>query len=300
MSTQVKKDINTKCGFISVIGKPNAGKSSLLNHLTSQNMLIVSKKANATRRRSNIIITKDDTQMVFIDTPGINYEQKMLDMFMLEESIKATSDSDVVLFLSYVNDNLNAYEDFIAKNDKKHIVLLSKCDMVTADKVAKKLLLFSKYNDKYEAIIPISLKNFNEKSFFDEICKHLPISPFLYDKDISSDIYLRDIYKELIRESLFDNLSDELPYQSDVLVKKVQTIGTMEHIEADIIINTQSQKAMIIGHKGQAIKRIGISARASIQNLIECKVFLKLNVSVKNSWFKDESMLKTLGYDISL
>jgi GTP-binding protein Era len=292
------KSTNTKCGFISVIGKPNAGKSSLLNHLTSQNMLIVSKKANATRRRYNIIITKDDTQMIFIDTPGINYEQKMLDMFMLEESVKATSDSDIVLFLSYVNDNLNAYEDFLSKNDKKHIVLLSKCDMVNADKIAKKLLAFSKYNNKYEAIIPISLKKFNEKPIFDEIKKHLPKSPFLYDKDISSDIYLRDIYKELIRESLFENLSDELPYQSDVLVKKVQTINKIEHIEADIIINTQSQKAMVIGHNGQAIKRIGMFARTNIQNLLEYKVFLKLNVNVKNSWFKDEAMLKSLGYDI--
>ena len=170
--------------------------------------------------------------------------------------------------------------------------------MVTADKVAKKLLAFSKYNDEYEAIIPISLKKFNEASLFNEITKHLPQSPFLYDKDISSDIYLRDIYKELIRESLFENLSDELPYQSDVLVKKVETINNIEHIEADIIINKQSQKAMIIGNKGQTIKRIGMFARGNIQNLLEGKVFLKLNVSVKGSWFKDEAILKTLGYNI--
>ena len=200
--------VDTKCGYISVIGKPNAGKSSLLNHLTSQNMLIVSKKANATRKRSNIIITQDNAQMIFIDTPGINYEQRMLDKFMLDESTKATSDSDVVLFLSYVNDDMSAYEDFVAKNNKKHIVLLTKCDMVNAQKIAKKLTAFAKHSDKYEAIIPISLKRLNEQTLFDEIIKLLPNSPFLYEDDISSTMYLRDIYKELIRESLFENLSD--------------------------------------------------------------------------------------------
>ncbi|MFB1033371.1 MAG: GTPase Era [Aliarcobacter cryaerophilus] len=274
----------TKCGYVSVVGRPNAGKSSLLNWLVGEKIAMVSHKANATRRRSNIIVMHEEDQIVFVDTPGIHETEKLLNQFMLDEALKAMGDCDLILFLAPITDSLKYYEDFLEKNKKntKHILLLTKIDFVNNDELMLKLKEYEKYSDKYEAMIPISIKKATKKSdILDVVVKYLPEHPYLFDPEIMTTEHLRDLYKEFIRESIFENISDERPYEADVMINKIEEKPNVDVIRATIIVQKDSQKGMIIGQQATAIKRIGKAARIKIEKLSGKKCFLELFVSVK-------------------
>lgn len=291
----------TKCGYVSVIGRPNAGKSSLLNYLVGEKLTMVSHKANATRRRSNIIVMHEDDQIIFVDTPGIHETEKLLNQFMLDEALKAMGDCDLILFLAPVTDSLKYYEDFLEKNKKgvKHILLLTKIDFISNDELIIKLNEYEKFSDKYEAIIPISIKKATKPAtILDEVVKYLPEHPYLFDPEIMTTEHLRDIYKEFIREAIFENISEEIPYETDVKIDKIEEKQNIDVIKATIIVQKDSQKGMIIGKGATAIKRIGKAARAKIENLSGQKCYLELFVSVKKNWTKNKEALKNLGYDI--
>ncbi|HRN00256.1 MAG: GTPase Era [Arcobacter sp.] len=293
----------TKCGYVSVVGRPNAGKSSLLNWLVGEKIAMVSHKANATRRRSNIIVMHEDDQIVFVDTPGIHETEKLLNQFMLDEALKAMGDCDLILFLAPVTDSLKYYEDFLEKNKKntKHILLLTKIDFVNNDELMLKLKEYEKYSDKYEAMIPISIKKATKKSdILDVVVKYLPEHPYLFDPEIMTTEHLRDLYKEFIRESIFENISDEIPYEADVMINKIEEKPNVDVIRATIIVQKDSQKGMIIGQQATAIKRIGKAARIKIEKLSGKKCFLELFVSVKKNWTKNKDALKSMGYDIDI
>ena len=293
----------TKCGYVSVVGRPNAGKSSLLNWLVGEKIAMVSHKANATRRRSNIIVMHDEDQIVFVDTPGIHETEKLLNQFMLDEALKAMGDCDLILFLAPVTDSLKYYEDFLEKNKKntKHILLLTKIDFVNNDELMLKLKEYEKYSDKYEAMIPISIKKATKKSdILDVVVKYLPEHPYLFDPEIMTTEHLRDLYKEFIRESIFENISDEIPYEADVMINKIEEKPNVDVIRATIIVQKDSQKGMIIGQQATAIKRIGKAARIKIEKLSGKKCFLELFVSVKKNWTKNKDALKSMGYDIDI
>ena len=293
----------TKCGYVSVVGRPNAGKSSLLNWLVGEKIAMVSHKANATRRRSNIIVMHEEDQIVFVDTPGIHETEKLLNQFMLDEALKAMGDCDLILFLAPVTDSLKYYEDFLEKNKKntKHILLLTKIDFVNNDELMLKLKEYEKYSDKYEAMIPISIKKATKKSdILDVVVKYLPEHPYLFDPEIMTTEHLRDLYKEFIRESIFENISDEIPYEADVMMNKIEEKPNVDVIRATIIVQKDSQKGMIIGQQATAIKRIGKAARIKIEKLSGKKCFLELFVSVKKNWTKNKDALKSMGYDIDI
>lgn len=293
----------TKCGYVSVVGRPNAGKSSLLNWLVGEKIAMVSHKANATRRRSNIIVMHEEDQIVFVDTPGIHETEKLLNQFMLDEALKAMGDCDLILFLAPVTDSLKYYEDFLEKNKKntKHILLLTKIDFVNNDELMLKLKEYEKYSDKYEAMIPISIKKATKKSdILDVVVKYLPEHPYLFDPEIMTTEHLRDLYKEFIRESIFENISDEIPYEADVMINKIEEKPNVDVIRATIIVQKYSQKGMIIGQQATAIKRIGKAARIKIEKLSGKKCFLELFVSVKKNWTKNKDALKSMGYDIDI
>ncbi len=293
----------TKCGYVSVVGRPNAGKSSLLNWLVGEKIAMVSHKANATRKRSNIIVMHEDDQIIFVDTPGIHETEKLLNQFMLEEALRAMGDCDLILFLAPVTDSLKYYEDFLEKNKKntKHILLLTKIDFVNNDELMAKLKEYEKYSDKYEAIIPISIKKATKKAdILDEVVKYLPEHPYLFDPEIMTTEHLRDIYKEFIRESIFENISDEIPYETDVVVNKVEEKPNVDVIKATIIVQKDTQKGMIIGQNATAIKRIGKAARIKIEKLSGKKCYLELFVSIKKNWTKNKDALKSMGYDIEI
>jgi GTP-binding protein Era len=291
----------TKCGYVSVIGRPNAGKSSLLNWLVGEKIAMVSHKANATRKRSNIIVMHEDDQVIFVDTPGLHETEKLLNQFMLDEALKAMGDCDLILFLAPVTDKISHYEAFLEKNTKntKHILLLTKIDFVSNEELLEKMKEYEKYSDKYQSIIPVSIKKATTHAdILDDVVKHLPEHPYLFDPEILTTEHLRDIFKEFIRESIFDNISDEIPYETDVLINKVEEKPNVDVIKATIIVQKSTQKGMIIGKGATAIKRIGKDAREKIEKLTGKKCFLELFVSIKKGWTKNKQGLKDLGYDI--
>jgi len=299
------EDVETKAGFVAVVGRPNAGKSTLLNHLVGEKLAMVSKKAQATRKRMNIIVMYEDiygkeTQIIFVDTPGIHHKEKLLNQFMMEEVLKAIGDADLIIFLAPITDKLTEYEKFLAMSEgknTKHIVLLTKIDFVKQGDVLKKLGEYQKYQDRFEAIIPFSVnKRVGKAGLLSEIAKQLPNSPFLFDTEILTTDNIRDIYKELIRESIFENLSDEIPYESDVTIEKINEDEGMDRVYATIVVEKDTQKGMIVGKKGEGIKRVGKLARQQMEVFSGKKIFLDLHVSVKKGWSKNKDGLEEMGY----
>jgi len=290
----------TKSGFIAVVGRPNSGKSTLLNHLIGEKLAMVSKKAQATRKRMNIIVMHKGHQLIFVDTPGIHKKERLINEFMLEEALKAMGDSDLIIFLAPVTDRLDEYEKFLALDESKrakHIVLLTKIDFVKQGDILKKLGEYQKYQDRFEAIIPFSVKKkVGKEALLDEVVKHLPHSPALFDTDIMTTDNIRDIYKELIRESIFENLSDEIPYESDVTIEKIDESDTMDRVYATIIVEKETQKGIIVGNRGEGIKRVGKFARKQLELFSQKKIYLDLHVSVKRGWSKSRSGLEEQGY----
>lgn len=293
---------NTKAGFVAVVGRPNAGKSTMLNHLVGEKLAMVSKKAQATRKRMNIIVMHKNAQIIFVDTPGIHEKERLLNQFMLDEALKAMGDSDLILFLAPVTDKIKEYEKFLSLTEAKgvkHIIVLTKIDHAKQGDILKKLGEYQKYQDRFEAIIPFSVnKKVGKEQLLDEIAKHLPDSPWLFDPDILTTDNIRDIYKELIRESIFENMSDEIPYESDVLIEKIYEEDHIDRVYATIVVEKETQKGMIVGQKGAGIKRIGKSARELMEKFAGKKIFLDLHVSVKKGWSKNRESLEEFGYII--
>ncbi|SFV67522.1 GTP-binding protein Era [hydrothermal vent metagenome] len=290
----------TKSGFIAVVGRPNSGKSTLLNHLIGEKLAMVSKKAQATRKRMNIIVMHGEHQLIFVDTPGIHRKERLINEFMLEEALKAMGDSDLILFLAPVTDKLDEYEKFLALDESKrakHIVILTKIDHVQQGKILEKLGQYQKYQDRFEAIIPFSVnKKVGKKALLDEVVKYLPESPALFDTDIMTTDNIRDIYKELIRESVFENLSDEIPYESDVTIEKIDESKAMDRVYATIVVEKETQKGIIVGNRGEGIKRVGRLARKQLELFSQKKIYLDLHVSVKKGWSKSRGSLEEQGY----
>jgi GTP-binding protein Era len=291
-----------KSGFVGIIGKPNAGKSTLLNWLLGEKIALVSSKANASRKRVNAIVMHGDDQIILLDTPGLHEKEKLLNKFMLKEALKALGDSDLVLFLADVRDDLRGYEWFLELNTKKipHIVVLTKTDLVSKEETEKKIEEYKK-KDRALDVIPVSaVEGKGRDELLNTIVKHLPEHPYYYDPEIISTEHVRDIYKELIREALFEKLGDELPYETDILIEKIEEFDNLDKIYATIIVERTSQKGMIIGKKGKKIKDIGIYARKLLENFSGKKIYLELYVKVVPGWSKNKKMLEELGYEVEL
>jgi len=296
------EEVDTKAGFVAVVGRPNAGKSTLLNYVVGEKLAMVSKKAQATRKRMNIIVMHGDTQIIFVDTPGIHEKERLLNQFMLDEALKAMGDSDLILFLAPVTDKLTEYEKFLKLTQAKgvkHLIVLTKIDHVKQGDILAKLSEYQKYQEHFEAIIPFSVnKKVGKKQLLDEISKHLPKSPFLYDPELLTTELIRNIYKELIRESIFENLSDEIPYESDVTIERIEETEHLDKVYATIVVEKDTQKGMIVGQKGVGIKRVGKLAREKMELFSGKKIFLDLHVSVKKGWSKNKDGLEEFGYII--
>ncbi len=293
-------DAPMKAGFVAVVGRPNAGKSSLLNHLVGEKLAMVSQKAQATRKRMNIIVMHDNAQIIFVDTPGLHEKEKLLNQFMMEEALKAIGDADLILFLAPVTDSTAEYERFLKKIEQKgtpHILVLTKTDRVSNARVLAKIAEYQKFQDRFTALIPFSVaKGGNSEALLEEIVRHLPEHPWLYDPEILTTENIRDIYRELIREALFEKLSDEIPYESDVSIDRVEEGEELDRVVATIVTEKETQKRMIIGHGGESIKRVGKYARKLMENFSGKKIFLDLHVVVRRGWSKKRKELGKMGY----
>lgn len=288
-----------KSGFVSIIGRTNAGKSSFLNALLNEKIAIVSHKQNATRRKINGIVMNGEDQIIFTDTPGLHESNKAINQLLISQAIKSMGDCDLIVFLAPIHDDTSDYEKFLALNpEKPHILVLTKVDESSNAKVLEKITQYQKFQDKFAALLTFSTKQPTyKKPLLDEICKLLPEHEYFYDPEFLTPTNEKEIFREFILEAIYENLSDEIPYLSDAIIKSVKEKSGITEIFASIITEREIHKSMIIGKNGETIKRIGIFARKLIQNLTGSKVFLKLDVVVKKGWSKEEKSLnKIIGY----
>ncbi|MCR8708162.1 GTPase Era [Campylobacter sp. RM5063] len=288
-----------KSGFISIVGRTNAGKSSILNSLLEEKLAMVSHKQNATRRKINAIIMHENHQLIFIDTPGLHASSKAMNQLMIDLAIKSIADCDVILFVASIYDDIKDYENFLSLNPKvPHIVLINKVDLVKKEVLLKKLSEYSQFNSHFSAIIPYSAKQkFYKKILLDEMIKYLPEHPYYFDSEFITTTNEKDIYRDFILEAIYENLSDEIPYSTEVKIEKIKELEQIYYINAIIITDSNSHKGMILGKDGATIKRIGKEARMKIEKLAQKKVMLKLFVQLEKNWHKNEQNLKKILYD---
>jgi len=289
-----------KSGFVNIIGKPNAGKSTLLNALIGEKLAIVSSKVQTTRHRIRAFLNGPDYQVVFSDTPGVIEPRYKLHHKMMEAVKSSMEDADLCLLMADVRDDFEELDSiFTALSLKvKAILVLNKIDMVKPSKIEEAISFFS--NKKYcSDIIPVSAA---KKSHLDllqqKIVASLPDGEPFYDQEDLTDMPTRFFCGELIREKIFELFDEEIPYQSTVLITAFEEKSTLIKISADIIVQRESQKAIILGAGGIMIKKLGTSARQSIELFLDSKVFLEIFVRVRNNWRNNDSHLREYGYHV--
>lgn len=289
-----------KSGFVTLIGRPNVGKSTLMNYLIGQKIAITSNKPQTTRNRIQTVLTTEEGQIIFVDTPGIHKAKNKLGEYMVNVAERTFSEVDVILWLVEPSTFIGAGEKYIAEqmeNVKTPVILvINKIDMVKKDEV---FAFINEYQKLYEfsAIVPVSARNGdNTKELEKVIMQHLPYGPQFYDEDTITDQPERQIVSELIREKALHSLNEEIPHGIAVSIDKMKKRKHIMDIEATIICERDSHKGIIIGKQGSMLKKIGTNARFEIERLLECKVNLQLWVKVKKDWRDSDFLMRNFGY----
>ncbi len=289
-----------KSGFVTIIGRPNVGKSTLLNYIIGEKLSIISNKPQTTRNTIQAIHTREDYQIVFLDTPGMHRPRHKLGEYMVNVAQKTLNEVDIILFLINPEDEIGPGDRHIMeqlKNTKTPVIMvLNKIDAVKRDKVAKTIENYSK-EFKFKEVVPISAINGeNVDTLLKLIVNNLPEGPQYFPGDMITDQPEKFVISEIIREKILRNMTDEVPHGTAVEVIQMKEEGRLININATIYCEKDSHKAMIIGKGGQKIKKIGESARIDIEKLLDSRVYLELWVKVKKDWRDSPSTLKTLGY----
>ena len=291
-----------KTGFVALIGRPNVGKSTLMNYLIGQKIAITSNKPQTTRNRIQTVYTDERGQIIFLDTPGIHKAKNKLGEYMVTVAEKTLEDVDVILWLVEPTTYIGAGEQHIIatlKNFKQPVILvINKVDTVDKPEILKFIDRYSK-EMKFSEIIPVSaLKGINTEDLKETIFKYLPYGPMFYDEDTVTDQPMRQIVAELIREKALKCLSDEIPHGIAVTIEtmKERPDGSMWDIDATIVCERDSHKGIIIGKSGAMLKKIGSAARFEIERMMEQQVNLKLWVKVRKEWRDSELLMKNFGY----
>lgn len=292
------KEHSMKTGFVNIFGRPNAGKSTLLNALMGEKLAIVSPKVQTTRHRIKAIMTEKDYQVIFSDTPGIIEPRYKLHEKMMMAVKGALEDADIALLIVDVNENWEeAHQIFDALRLRvPAIVVINKIDRASQEKIKEATEFFATKSYCKKTITISASSGINIKNFLKPILEILPEGEPYYTDDNISDLPTKFFVSELIREKVYQLFGDELPYQTAVLVREYQEKTTLVKIVADIIVHRESQKAIIIGDKGNMIKRLGTDSRNDIEAFIQRKVFLELFVKVKPKWRENDLQLKEYGY----
>lgn len=296
----------TKAGYVSIIGKPNVGKSTLMNLLIGGKISIVTSKPQTTRKRIIGILSEEDYQIVFLDTPGILNPEYLLQERMLNYIYASAKDSDIILVMIDMGSDPNGSKTFedekvceiLGYEKIKKILILNKIDLSDKEQIEKLILEITAKNI-FERIIPISAgKKFNTESVLDAIVEFLPEHPKYYSDDQLSDENERFFVSEILREKILELYHDEVPFSTEAIIEEfIERENSKHYIRASIIVERESQKPIILGAKGSAIKRLGQVARKAIEEFLQHPVYLELFVKVKEKWRSDPDMLKSFGYD---
>lgn len=289
-----------KAGFAALIGRPNVGKSTLMNRIIGQKIAITSNKPQTTRNRIQTVYTSEEGQIVFLDTPGIHKAKNKLGNYMVGVAERTIRDVDVVLWLVEPTTYIGAGEKHIIEVLKKCstpvILVINKTDTVKKEEILLFIDTYRKEMD-FEEIVPVSaLKGDNTGELVSCIMKYLPYGPAFYDEDTITDQPERQIVAELIREKALRSLDEEIPHGIAVSIESMKYRKKMADIEATIVCERDSHKGIIIGKGGSMLKKIGSQARHDIEELLECKVNLQLWVKVKKDWRDSDFLLKNFGY----
>lgn len=290
-----------KSGFVTIVGRPNVGKSTLLNEIMGEKLSIVSNKPQTTRNNIQTILTGDEYQIVFVDTPGIHKPKHKLGEYMVNSAKDSIKEVDLVLFLINPDEEIGRGDKFIIetlKNQKAPVFLVvNKIDEFTQDRVAKTLQMYSQEME-FKEIIPISaLKGKNVDKLVSLMVEAMPEGPKYYPDDMITDVQERFVVSEIIREKALRTLREEIPHgiAVDIIQMKQSPSGTW-HIEVDMLCEKDSHKGIIIGKNGQCLKKIGETARYEIERFLHEKVNLKIWVKVRKEWRDNQNLLKELGY----
>ncbi len=297
-----------KSGVIAIVGRPNVGKSTLLNALLGEKVSIVSKVPQTTRNQVRGIYTDDRGQIVFIDTPGLHMGRDALDKYMNRVSAGSIEGVDAVIHLVDANDHVGLEERRVVERlntcGKTIIVGLNKVDLTKGKNVPEYIALWEQVRSKPMTdmpdliLFPLSaLKGTNVSKLVDLLFEHLPEGPLLYPEDTLTDLPRRMAMADIIREKLFRLMREEVPHSIAVVIEKIQPRkGKTLHVQALILVERDTQKEIVIGKKGEVLKKVGMDARRDLENICESKVFLEMFVKVRKDWRDDPSLLGDMGY----
>ncbi|MGN0515163.1 MAG: GTPase Era [Lachnospiraceae bacterium] len=293
----------TRTGFVTIIGRPNVGKSTLMNQLIGQKVAITSNKPQTTRNKIKTVFTDERGQIIFVDTPGIHKAKNKLDNYMVNVAEKTLSEVDVILWLVEPTDYVGAGEQHIVSQLKQTkvpvILVINKIDTVKKEEVLKFINAYKDLLD-YADIVPVSARRGdNTDELVNVIYKYLPYGPMYYDEDTLTDQPMRQIVAEIIREKALHALDAEVPHGIAVTIERMKerNDGSVVDIDATIICERESHKGIIIGKQGAMLKKIGSNARYEIEKMMEQQINLKLWVKVRKEWRDSDIMIKNFGYD---
>ncbi|MGZ4033910.1 MAG: GTPase Era [Bacteroidia bacterium] len=288
-----------KAGFVNIIGSPNVGKSTLMNVLVGERLSIITSKAQTTRHRIMGIVNGADFQIVYSDTPGVLKPNYKLQESMMEYVHTALTDADIILFVTDIYEDIKIEEKVLNKIKNagaKVLLLINKIDLGTQEKLEEKVAYWKNEVPNSEVIPVSALEKFNVNYVFDRILACLPENPGYYDKDQLTDKPEKFFVSEIIREKILTNYKKEIPYSVEVIVESFKDEEKIIKIRAEIIVVRDSQKGIIIGHQGKALKKVGTEARKDIESFFGKQVFLELFVKVNKDWRDSDTQLKRFGY----
>ena len=295
---------NFKSGFVAIIGRPNVGKSTLMNHLIGQKIAITSKKPQTTRNKIQTVYTCEDGQIIFLDTPGIHKAKNKLGEYMVNVAEQTLKDVDVILWLVEPTTYIGAGEKHIAEQLQKTslpvILVINKVDTVKKEEILQVIDNYRKLYDFAEIIPASALRGQNTKDIVDSLFQYMPYGPMFYDEDTVTDQPQRQIAAEIIREKALHALDAEIPHGIAVAIDRMKERpgkNRLVDIDATIICERDSHKGIIIGKQGAMLKKIGSNARYELERMLDAKVNLKLWVKVKKDWRDSDFMIKNFGYD---
>lgn len=292
-----------KCGFVTIIGRPNVGKSTLLNQILGQKIVIATDKAQTTRKRIKGILTDEKSQIIFVDTPGVHRPLNKLGEFLLDEAKVAVPDADLILFLVDGSEPAGKGDKWIVENILKKteipkLIVMNKLDKIkNQQKIEENLMSYKTLFEENIPIIKISAKTGrNKDTLLSNILKKLPEGEKMYPDDVITEESMRSVAEEIIREKVLINTQDEIPHSVAIKVEKYEENDDIDRIYATIYCEQKSQKGILIGKGGNLLKIIGMQARQDLEVIVEKKVFLGLEVKVEKDWRKKDNILKNFGY----